>query len=235
MSPPVYQELAALADFLRLGIPPEALRTARTTQAPVTATGAGVGLVVPGGALDVGAMYVTDLPVLVEVVAGGAPGAATWRWSADAGVTWTATATTPGAGSTVALVAPGSGVPTGLTLRFAGVQTTGARYAWTASSAVGAVLRAANEEAFSYLGDRYNFPLTTVPTNVTRDVCVIAAADVMAVTGYAPDTQADKLYEARAAATRKRMMAERDSETGARVGESGTPRAAPRVSTGAQR
>lgn len=217
MSAPAYQELATVADFLRFGLPGEALRTARTTQAPVTATGAGVGLVAPGGALDVGALYVAELAVLVEVVAGGAPATATWRWSHDGGTTWTTAAVTPAAGSSAPLAHPASGVATGLTVRFAGTQTASARYAWTARSCVADALRAANDEAAGELGDRFGLPLATVPSDLVRDVCVIAAADVAATIGYNPTEGADKLIEARAKAARERLRNRRTHVTGARA------------------
>lgn len=229
MSAPAYQELAAVADFLRHGLPGEALRAARTTQAPVSATGAGVGLVVPGGALDVGALAAVELAVLVEVVAGGAPGTATWRWSADAGTTWSATAATPAAGTAAALAHPMSGVSTGLTVRFSGTQTASARYAWTARSCVADALRAANDETCGALGDRFGWPLATVPSDLVRDVCVIAAADVAAVIGYNPSEGADRLLEARAKAARERLAARRSHVTGARVQGTRTTPQGPRA------
>lgn len=229
MSAPAYQELATVADFLRFGLPGEALRAARTTQAPVTATGAGVGLVAPGGALDVGALYVASLDVLVEVVAGGAPGTATWRWSHDGGTTWTTAAVTPAAGSAAALAHPASGVATGLSVRFVGTQTAGARYAWTARSCVADALRAANDEAAGELGDRFGLPLATVPSDLVRDVCVIAAADVAAVVGYNPTEGADRLLESRAKAARERLKDRRTHVTGARAEGTRTTPQGPRA------
>lgn len=205
MTAPTYQALATLADFLRLGLPPEALRLARTTQAPVNATGAGVGLVVPGGALDVGALGVATLPVRVEVVAGGAPGTATWRWSHDSGTTWTSTTTTPAAGATTMLTHPALGIPTGLTLRFVGTQTASAVFTWTATSCVHDCGLAANDEAFRAYGDRFGGALGTVPADIIRDVCSVWAADVAAMIGYRPGDGADALLEQRAAGARKRM------------------------------
>lgn len=223
MTVPAYQEYATLADFLRLGLPPEALRAARTTQAPVTATGAGVGLVVPGGALDVGALYLSALEVLVGIVAGGAPGVATWAWSTNGGTTWSPTATTPAAGASAALVLPGTGVASGLTIRFQGAQTLGATYAWTARSCVADALEAANEEAYEAYGDRYG-GLTTIPLNIVRDVCSLAVPDVAVVIGYRPDGQ-DGLFEQRAAAARKRMREAREHVTTPRADG---PRTSPR-------
>lgn len=231
MSAPAYQELATVADFLGFGLPAEALRTARTKQAPVTATGAGVGLVVPGGALDVGALYVAELAVLVEVVAGGAPGTATWRWSADAGVTWSTAAATPASNTTAALAHPTSGVATGLTLRFVGTQTASGRYAWTARSCVGDALRANNEEACGALADRFGWPLSVVPTNVVRDVCAMTAADVAAVIGYNPTEGADRLLEQRAKLARERLGLVRTHATGARAEGSRPTAQAPRAYT----
>ncbi len=229
MTAPAYQELATVADFLRFGLPSEALRAARSTQAPVTATGAGVGLVAPGGALDVGALYVAELAVLVEVVAGGAPGTATWRWSTDGGSTWTATATTPTTNTTAALAHPTSGVATGLTLRFVGTQTASARYAWTARSCVADALRANNEEACGAIADRFGWPLSVVPTNIVRDVCAMAAADVAAVIGYNPSEGADRLLEARAKLARERLGLVRSHVTGARAEGTRTTPQGPRA------
>lgn len=225
-----YQQLATLADFLRLGLPPDALRLARTTQAPVTATGAGVGLVVPGGVLDVGGLGVATLDVLVEVVAGGAPGTATWRWSHDDGVTWSATITTPVAGATAPLTHPALGVPTGLTVRFVGVQTSAATFAWTARSVVSDCLAAGNDEAFRAYGDRFG-TLATVPTDIVRDVCTIVAADVAALIGYRPGDGAAELLEQRAAGARKRMREVRDHQTTPRADGSRSTRRPPLVTS----
>ena len=229
MSAPAYQELATVADFLRHGLPAEALRAARTTQAPVTATGAGVGLVVPGGALDVGALASASLAVLVEVVAGGAPGTATWRWSHDSGTTWSGTSTTPAAGTFAPLAHPSSSVSTGLMVRFSGTQTAGARYAWTARSCVADALQAANDEACGELNDTLGWPLSTVPSDLVRDVCTIAAADVAAVIGYNPSDGADRLLEARAKAARERLRARRSHITGVRAAGSRTVAQGPRA------
>jgi hypothetical protein len=226
---PSYQALATLADFLRLGLPGDALRLARTTQAPVQATGAGVGRVVPGGTLDVGGLSATELPVLVEVVAGGALGTATWRWSHDSGTTWTATATTPAAGVTAALTHPSLGIPTGLTVRFVGTQTASARFEWTATSVVAECLRAANEEAFGYLADRFGWPLDVVPTDIVRDVVAMAAADVAANVGYRPGVENDRLLEDRAAAARKRLTSRQTHDQGARASGPRTSAMAPLI------
>lgn len=228
-----YQELVTLGDFLRLGLPPEALRTARTTHAPIVPTGAGAGVVVPAGCLDVAALELDQLPVLVEVVAGGAPGVATWRWSPDGGSTWTATATTP-ANAAAALVTPW-GVGTGVGVRFVGTLVTGATYAWTSVSSVATCRRAGNEEAARYLSRAFTFPLAEVPTDVVRDACSIIAADVMAVTGYRPGDGADELIEKRAAGARKRFESAQRGETQPRATETAPAVRGPRVSTGTRR
>jgi len=228
-----YQEIVTLGDFLRLGLPPEALRTARTTHAPITPTGAGAGVVVPAGCLDVAALELDQLPVRLQVVAGGAPGVATWRWSLDGGSTWTATATTP-ASAAAALVTP-SGIGTGVGVRFVGTLVTGATYAWTSVSCVATCRRAGNEEAVRYLSRAFTFPLTEVPTDVVRDTCAIIAADVMAVTGYRPSDGSDELFEKRAAGARKRFDAAQRGETQPRATESAPAVRGPRVSTGARR
>lgn len=234
MSAPDYQELATLGDFLRLGLPPDALRLARTTHAPLTVTGGGAGYVVPEGTLDVGTLERDALPVLVEVVAGGAPGVATWRWSTDGGATWTTTAATPEAGTTVPLAMPTHGTLTGLSVRFAGTLVTGARYAWTSVSCVRDCLRAGNEEAARYLARRFNFPLSVVPTDIVRDTCILVSADVAAVIGYRPGDEND-LFEKRAGAARKRFEGVRDNEVQPRVAETGTPRMAPRSASRTRR
>lgn len=226
MTATTYQELATLADFLRLGLPPDALRLARTTQAPVTSTGAGAGLVVPGGALDVGALAVATLSVLVEVVAGGALGTATWRWSHNDGTTWSSTVATPTAGVSVPLVHPTLGTTTGLTVRFVGSQTAAATYAWTARSIVDDCLRAGNDEAWRAYGDRYG-ALATVPADIVRDVCTIVAADVAAAIGYRPGDGAAELLEQRASSARKRMREVRDHQTTPRADGSRTERRGP--------
>lgn len=226
MATPAYQELAALADFLALGLPSEALRRARTIQMPVTATGAGAGVVTPSGQLDVAATFRTTLDVRLEIVAGGAVGVATWRWSADAGTTWSstvATSTTP-----ARLVIPSTPTDTGLVVAFGGTLVTDAVYTWTATSCVAAALRAANEEAFRYLSRRASPPFDPVPTDVVRDACVLAAADVMAVVGYNPDGS-DALLERRAEAARKRFREARDAEVNPRLGDGAAHQRSPRV------
>ena len=121
------------------------------------------------------------------------------------------------------------GIPTGLTVRFTGTLVTSARYEWEAVSAIRDCLRAANEEAFRHLARRFNFPLAVVPTDVIRDVCIIAASDVMAFCGYRPGAEADALFEKRASAARKRFEDVRDNQVQPRVEETGTPRRAPKV------
>ncbi|MDO9016673.1 MAG: hypothetical protein Q8S73_42995 [Deltaproteobacteria bacterium] len=233
MTTPAYQEFVTLGDFLRLGLPPEALRTARTTHAPITPTGAGAGLVVPAGCLDVAALELDQLAVRVQVVVGGVPGVATWRWSPDGGTTWTTAATTP-ATAAAPLVMPW-GVPTGVSVRFVGTLVTGATYAWTSVSAVATCRRAGNEEIARYLARAFTLPLTEVPTDVVRDGCCIIAADVMAVTGYRPADGADELIEKRAAGARKRFAEAQRGETQPRATEAAPAVRGPRVSTGTRR
>jgi hypothetical protein len=223
---PAYQEIAALADFLSLGLPAEALRRARTIQAPVTTTGAGAGVVTPSGALDVAAVFRTSLDVRVEIVLGGAVGVATWRWSADAGSTWSSTVTT--STTPARLVIPSTPTDTGLVVAFGGTLVTSAVYTWTATSCVAAALRAANEEAYRYLSRTRTPPFDPVSTDVVRDACALAAADVMAVVGYNPDGS-DALLERRAEAARKRFREARDGEVNPRTGDGGAQVRAPRV------
>lgn len=234
MATPPYQEFVSLADFLRLGLPPEALRAARTTHAPVTPTGAGAGVVVPSGVLDVGGLMADQLTVRLEVVAGGAAGAAgvTWRWTPDDGVTWTAAALT--SVQPLPLAMP-DGRPTGVSVRFVGTLVTGARYAWTSVSCVATCRRAGNEEIARYLGRQFTLPLVEVPADIVRDGALIIASDVMAVTGYRPTDGADELLEKRAAGARKRFAEVRDSEVQPRATESTPVVRGPRVATGTRR
>ncbi len=226
MATPAYQELAALADFLALGLPSEALRRARTIQMPVTATGAGAGVVTPSGQLDVAATFRTTLDVRLEIVAGGAVGVATWRWSADAGSTWSSTVTT--GASPARLVVPSTPTDTGLVVAFGGTLVTSAVYTWTATSCVAAALRAANDEAFRFLSRTRTPPFDPVSSDVVRDACVLAAADVMAVVGYNPDGS-DVLLERRAEAARKRFGEARSNEVNVRTGDGGPRVRSPRV------
>lgn len=226
-----YQEIATLGDFLRFGLPAAALKLARTTHAPLSSTGAGAGVVQPQGVLDLGALELDQLPVQLEVVAGGAVGTATWRWREAGSALWTdPTVTAQGA----RLLLP-TGIDTGLRAHFAGTLVTGALYAWTSVSCVGACIRAGNEEVFRYVSRAFTFPLTEVPTDVVRDACLIIAADVAAVIGYSPEEGANKLIEQRAAGARKRFEAVRDSETAPRIAESPPAVRGPRVSTGRRR
>lgn len=72
-------------------------------------------------------------------------------------------------------------------------------------------------------------PLATVPSDLVRDVCVIAAADVAAVIGYGPSEGADRLLEARAKAARERLAARRSHVTGARAQGTRTTPQGPRA------
>lgn len=227
-----YQEFITLGDFLRLGLPPEALRSARTTHAPIVRTGAGAGVVVPSGNLDVALLEVDQLAGVVEIVTGGAVGVATWRWSADAGATWSTPA--PASTTPASLVLPW-GLATGVVLRFSGTLVTGATYAWTSVSAVATCRRAANDELSRYLVRQFALPLSEVPQDVIRDGCAIMAADVMAVTGYRPSDGADELLEKRAAGARKRFDAVVSAEVQPRATEGGTQVRGPRVATGTRR
>jgi hypothetical protein len=228
MAPPDFQELATLANFIDLGLPAPSLRSAPSRFSAVIVTGAGTATLTPvdNASLDVAAQLVTELTVTVEIVVGGALGVATWRWRIGTG-SWSAAATTPTSGE-LALER------TGLRARLAGTATTSDQYTWTATSCVGPCLRAANESACRWLHRRYRAPLTTIPTDLVRDVCVVAAADVMAVRGYSPDGR-DDLIEKRAAEVRKQWAAIRDEELQPRVGESGSPRRGPKVATGTRR
>lgn len=223
MAPPDFQELATLEDFLCLGLPSESLRSAPSRFSAVT-TASAAGTLAPTGTLDVAAQRATELTVSLEIVVGGAVGVATWRWRIGSGA-WSS------AGATATEVTLGA---TGLRARLGGTFTVGDAFTWTATSSVGPCLRAANEAACRWLHRRYSPPLTTVPTDLARDVCVVAAADVMAVRGYSPDGR-DDLLEKRAAEVRKQWAAIRDEQLQPRVGESGTPRSGPKVRTGTRR
>lgn len=232
MAPP-YQELADLRAFLRLGLPAVSLRAAPTTH-EITHTGGSASLrpVGPNGAesaLDVGALLVTSLDVLVDVVVGGALGVATWRFSTNGGATWSATATVPATGTLVL-------GHTGLIATVSGALTLGERWTWAAVSCVRECLRAANDRAARWLHRQFTPPLTEVPADIVRDVCVVAAADVLAVRGYNPATvEADALIERRAREVREGWREIRDGEVAPRVGESAPTRRGPRVATGTRR
>ena len=60
----------------------------------------------------------------------------------------------------------------------------------------------ASAEADSYLRSRYTMPISSWGKDLSKAVCVIAAADIMAVRGYSPDGR-DELIEQRASASRK--------------------------------
>lgn len=229
MAVPDYQELATLGDFLRLGLPPAALRMARTTHAPVTPSGAGGGVLVLQGELDVAALEAETLAGQLRIVVGGAVGVATWQWSADAGATWSTAATTAQGAK---LVLP-TGIETGVRAHFAGTLVASALYTWTSVSCVATCRRAANEEAIGELQRRYTFPLDPVPTNIARDVCNVLAADVMAVTGYNPNDGGNDLFEKRAKGARDRLKDMKTQETQPRTGVA--KERAPRVSTGPRR
>lgn len=230
MSAPAYQDLATLPQFFALGLPAEACRSIPTDHGVVQHAG-GTALLTPDGKLDVGAVRATSLPFVVNVVAGGALGVATWRWSLDGGVTWQPTAATPANGALV-LASPAAGA-TGVTARVTGALSAGETWTWEAVSALRDILRSANDEGIRYLQRRYATPLTTVPWDVIRDVCVIAKADALAARGYSPEKDNDELVESRARDARKRF---RDAQT--QVDQpriAGAKGGGPRVSSGVRR
>lgn len=79
------------------------------------------------------------------------------------------------------------------------------RYALPATATQGVVddsvliaeLETASASADSYFRGRYNLPLLAWDTDVTRHVCYIAAYNVMASRGFAPNAGADAVIERR--------------------------------------
>ncbi len=63
-------------------------------------------------------------------------------------------------------------------------------------------LAASSDEASGYLLAQYALPLVSWGQDLRRMVCVLAAADLMAVRGYSPDAGADAYLETRANAAR---------------------------------
>ena len=69
---------------------------------------------------------------------------------------------------------------------------------------IDAALQAASDEADGYLRAQFTLPLIgTIPQDLVRAVCQIAAADVMAERGYSPDSGADQIFELRAKSARQ--------------------------------
>lgn len=184
---------ATVRDMASLGLPPAALRSIPTLQAPISATSPGSGLVRPDGALDLGALLASSLTVRVEIVAGGAPGTATWRWSPDAGTTWSATVATPAAGQTAALVHPALGIDTGLKVGFGGTLSAGARWDWAAVSNVARALDWASGEMDSGLRDRYpNGISSPYPDELIGHEAALAMWRSLVNRGFNPENPTDR-------------------------------------------
>lgn len=184
---------ATVRDMASLGLPPAALRSIPTLQAPVSATSPGAGFVRPDGCLDVGALLVSSLTVRVEIVAGGALGTATWRWSPDAGTTWSATVATPSNGQPVALVHPVQGLDTGLKVGFGGTLSTGARWDWTAVSNVAKALDWAAGELDAGLRDRYpNGIVAPYPDDLIGHEAALAMWKTLVNRGFNPENPGDR-------------------------------------------
>lgn len=180
---------ATLSDLASLGLPPEALRTIPTTQAPVTQTGAGGGWVVPSGYIDVGRTLVGTYAVRVRIGAtGGAPGVATFQYSLDGGATWapSAAVVTPAAGRDAPLG------HTGLRVSFEGTFVASDAFAWTATSAALAALEWATGIMDSGLRDRYGAIAEPYPAELVSHEAALAAHRALAVKGFNPENIADR-------------------------------------------
>ena len=178
---------ATLADLAALGLPSAALASTTTVLGSVTHTGPGTGTATPSGT------PAGSWSVVVQVVAPGAVGVATFRYSTDAGSTWSSTATT------AASVVLGA---TGISVAFVGTFVAGDTYAFTATQAAQAALNAACDEADGYLRVRYTLPLLAWGGDLRAHVCALAAETILTARGFNPDAQGDPAVQARAGRAR---------------------------------
>ena len=158
------------------------------------AEGATTGTVTPGGRIDVGSTLVGLYEIRVSIVAGGACGVATWRYSLDGGATFGATATTPAAGTKAPLYDLASGVDLGLTVVFNGTFSANDRWDWTAESIALKSLEWATGEMNSILGDRYRGGITTpYPDDLIGHETSLAVWRALKTRGFNPDNANDRV------------------------------------------
>jgi hypothetical protein len=179
---------ASVEDFLAFGLHPDALAAALAQVSRVTHVGAGAGVMTvhessaPLGVYD----------VRVQVVASGAPGAATVQWTINAGVTWAGPVVAPAGGAPLVLGA------TGLAVAFDGALVAGDLYTFAAVRALERHLAAANARMAARLRRRYPGGLPSWDDGILSAVVADAALSVLTMRGFDPKNGADKAVELRA-------------------------------------
>lgn len=177
---------AIAADFYALGLHPDTIASALAQVSRVEHTGGGAGVMVPEGS----PLGVYD--VRVQVVSSGAPGAATVRWSFDAGATWTIPAVAP-------LDAPLVLGASGMAVRFEGAFVAGDLYAFTAVRALERHLSAANATARAHLRRRFREGLPAWDDSIIAAAVSLAALSLLTQRGFDPRNPGDKAVADRAA------------------------------------
>lgn len=179
---------ASLADLVGGSLPQEALRQAPSTLGPVVRTGTGAGIITPSGRLDVPTLLVGNLTIEVQVVVGGVPGVATFRYRIDGGA-WSSTTTTPASGTVSVLSGAAS---TGVALAFSGTFVADDVYAIPVVSVIKRALDRWNARADAAVRRRVNLPPSEWGADIVGAVVDGAAFDVLKARGFSPDNPGDQ-------------------------------------------
>lgn len=178
---------ATVDDFYALGLPPDAIASAENSISRVTHTGSGAGTVTAGGA----PLGVYD--VRIQVVTSGLPGAATVRWTFDAGATWSSTVTAPSGAALVLGVS-------GLTATFEGALVANDLYSFVGSRALERHLAAGNAKIRAYLRRRFPDGLAAWDDSLLDAACAVTALAIITQRGFDPRNPGDKAIADRAKA-----------------------------------
>jgi phage gp36-like protein len=175
-------------DFYALGLHPDAVADAQAMVSRVSHVGSNAGsVVVAEGSAPLG-----TYDVRLQVVASGAPGTATVRWSLDKGVTWSATVTAPAASAPLVIGA------TGMAVVFAGALVAGDLYSFVAARALERHLSAANAKVRSYLRRRFKTDLASWDDSLIAAAVSIAALSLLTQRGFDPKNPGDQAVADRA-------------------------------------
>lgn len=174
-------------DFFALGLHPDALVSALAMVSRVAHVGGGAGVVSVTDTSSPLGVY----DVRIQVVASGLPGAATVRWTLDAGLTWSATVTAPNGSPLVLDV-------TGLAVTFDGALVAGDLYSFTAVRALERHLDAANAKTRAILRRRFKGAIPAWDASVVEASVAQASLSILTQRGFNPKDGADAAISDRA-------------------------------------
>lgn len=179
-------------DFFALGLHPDALVSALAMVSRVAHVGGGAGTVAVTDTSSPLGVY----DVRIQVVASGLPGAATVRWTLDAGLTWTGPVTAPSGAPLVLGV-------TGLAVVFDGALVAGDLYSFTAVRALERHLDAANAKTRAILRRRFKGAMPAWDASVVEASVAQACLSILTQRGFNPKDGADKAIADRADSSMK--------------------------------